>query len=130
MKYTLIFLLAFTGIAHAQTIDYSDPALYNNEKAVEINPELPKKSISLTCSSTVHPLVIINGEKVSRADFNLLDEKKIKSVTVLKSAEALEKYGEQGQFGVIIISAAKNWKLNRKEAKKINRLPLIASDKR
>jgi bla regulator protein BlaR1 len=50
-------------------------------------------------------LVIVNGKACSTG-LNLIDPKKIESVTVLKDQEALKIYGEAGKKGVILVTLA------------------------
>ncbi|MEO1033574.1 MAG: M56 family metallopeptidase [Bacteroidota bacterium] len=49
------------------------------------------------------PLIIVDGKEVSREKFKSLNPKKIKTVTVLKDESAIEKYGDKGKNGVIIV---------------------------
>ena len=49
-------------------------------------------------------LIIIDGEKMPKDfDLNIKDSTDIESVTVLKDELAVDKYGEEGNNGVIII---------------------------
>ena len=49
-------------------------------------------------------LYIIDGKKVSREEVDRLSTDQIKSVTVLKGKAAVEKYGDEAQGGVLLIS--------------------------
>lgn len=49
-------------------------------------------------------LCIIDGKKVSREEVDRLSADQIKSVTVLKGKAAVEKYGDEAQGGVLLIS--------------------------
>lgn len=49
-------------------------------------------------------LCIIDGKKVSREEVDRLSSDQIKSVTVLKGKAAVEKYGDEAQGGVLLIS--------------------------
>jgi TonB-dependent SusC/RagA subfamily outer membrane receptor len=48
------------------------------------------------------PLVIVDGKELDK-DINSIDPSQIKVVSVIKSGPALEKYGEKGKNGVIVI---------------------------
>ncbi len=50
------------------------------------------------------PLYVLDGKEISRSDFNNLDANKIGSISVLKDEPAVEKYGEKGKNGVILIT--------------------------
>lgn len=60
-------------------------------------------------SSKNRPLIIVDGVKVVESDFNLneIDPKTIDNISVLKDAKAIEKYGDDGKNGVIIINTKK-----------------------
>ncbi|MGB3592169.1 MAG: M56 family metallopeptidase [Nonlabens sp.] len=49
------------------------------------------------------PLIIVNGKKLNELQFAQLDQRKIKSMHVLKDQKALAFYGESGDNGVIVI---------------------------
>ena len=49
-------------------------------------------------------LCIVDGKKVSREEIDKLSPDQIKSVTVLKGKMAVEKYGDEAQGGVLLIS--------------------------
>lgn len=54
------------------------------------------------------PLVIVNGVKYLRTDstnaLKNLDPLKIKEIKVLRDKEAIKLYGEEGQFGVVVVT--------------------------
>ncbi|WP_299362700.1 M56 family metallopeptidase [Winogradskyella sp.] len=54
------------------------------------------------------PLYILDGKEVSKEQFTKLNKKRIKSVTVLKDESAIEKYGDKGKNGVVIVTTKKN----------------------
>jgi TonB family protein len=51
------------------------------------------------------PLFVLDGKEISRSDFNRLDANKIGTISVLKDEFELEKYGEKGKNGVILITS-------------------------
>ncbi|MBS1663587.1 MAG: TonB-dependent receptor plug domain-containing protein [Bacteroidetes bacterium] len=53
------------------------------------------------------PLYIIDGVEKDQKEMNTLDPNTIESINVLKDAGAVEKYGEKGRNGVIIINLKK-----------------------
>jgi len=56
----------------------------------------------------IQPLVVIDGIKYLRSDstnaLQNLDPLKIKEVKVLRDKEAIKLYGEEGQFGVLVVT--------------------------
>ena len=55
-------------------------------------------------SSMDSALYIVDGKKVSREELDKLSAEQIKSVVVLKGKAAVEKYGDEAQRGVLLIS--------------------------
>ena len=67
--------------------------------------EISKTKNSLTYKSDLPaPLYLIDGKKVEKEELNELDPSTIKSINVLKDENAIEKYGEEGKNGVVVIS--------------------------
>lgn len=52
-----------------------------------------------------NPLCLVDGKKVT--DISKISPESIESITVLKDEKALEKYGEEGKYGVIIVTLKK-----------------------
>lgn len=50
------------------------------------------------------PLVILNGQEITMAEMKNVDKSNIQSIDVLKDKNAIDKYGEKGKNGVIIIT--------------------------
>lgn len=63
-----------------------------------------EKSQTTSVSLLNQPLVYIDGVKASTEDLKSLSAEKIKSVEVLKDKSALEKYGDEGKNGVILVT--------------------------
>ena len=60
----------------------------------------------VTSISTQHqPLFIIDGQRLKNGTISKLDPKKIKDITVLKSAESQALYGSEAAHGVILITS-------------------------
>jgi len=55
-------------------------------------------------SESDEPIFIINGKKVEKSLFEDVDSDDIQSVFVLKGENALEKYGNEGKNGVIVMT--------------------------
>lgn len=53
------------------------------------------------------PVYVLNGDKVEKSVFNLIDPNTIQSVTVLKNSSATNLYGLEAINGVILISTKK-----------------------
>lgn len=100
-----------------QSIDLSD--LHSTEKTIwmKIKPALSVSSdASLNGPSTVFsqkftistdPLYIIDGKKVNPTDIKKIDQSTIEAIDVLKGQKAIDKYGEEGKNGVVIITLKK-----------------------
>jgi len=86
MKRKLISLLlaafAVTGICFAQNVDAQSK------------------------ESTNRPLIIVDGKE--GVDLNSISPENVDSITVLKDQSAVEKYGEKGKNGVIIVTTKLN----------------------
>lgn len=74
-----------------------------DEKTIIIdNSDDQKLNLKHTISES--PLILINGKKATKEEMDKLDPDMIKEVTVLKSEQATEKYGEEAKDGVIKIT--------------------------
>lgn len=51
------------------------------------------------------PLFVLDGKEISRSDFNKLDANKIGSISAVKDESTVEKFGEKGKNGVIVITS-------------------------
>ena len=68
------------------------------------------KNLSLIGRSPVidTPLIILDDNKISNNELNSINPEDIYSITVLKDVEAINKYGDEANNGVIIITTKKN----------------------
>lgn len=80
--------LLFTTAAYSQTV-----------KTVTIKTGLKKQSGV--------PLVIVDGEKVSEADYASMNPSEVASITLLKDPASLSLYGIEGANGVVLITSKK-----------------------
>jgi TonB family protein len=53
------------------------------------------------------PLIIVDGKEVEKSKLEEIDPKSIDSITVIKDKPAIEKYGDKGKNGVIVITLKK-----------------------
>lgn len=60
-------------------------------------------------SDTANPLLLVNGEEMSREEFNAINSSDIESVSVLKDSSA-KAYGDKGKNGVILVTMKKGEK--------------------
>lgn len=58
---------------------------------------------SLQNADGKHPLIIVNDEVIEYSLMNTVNPSNINTVTILKNADSILKYGEEGKNGVIII---------------------------
>ncbi|MFC4818599.1 hypothetical protein [Flavobacterium sp. GCM10023249] len=70
--------------------------------------EMSTTSIFVHAQENNDPLIIIDGKVASKKELDELDSESIASVSVLKSKQAIEKYGDKGKYGVIEVVFKKN----------------------
>lgn len=67
-----------------------------------------KNKIFISSSdSDKEPLVILDGEEITRKEMEKMDSNNIEKVEVLKGESATKKYGDKGKDGVILITSKK-----------------------
>lgn len=80
----------------------------HNDKDAEIEIiEEQDSKLVFRNSSNKKPLFVIDGKIVDQKKMDKLNPDKIESVTVLKGDSAIEKYGDKGKNGVVIIKTKK-----------------------
>lgn len=101
-----------TQNGEAVNVKYTIPVsfrLQGNKKkedaAQATNSEEAKREVTVISGKSV--LFIVDGETVSLEDFKTIDPKTIDHMEVLKDKAAIEKYGEKGKDGVIIVTTKK-----------------------
>ena len=65
------------------------------------------KNIFITSDTDKNPLFILDGKEVTKEKFEELKPDSIESINVLKGESAIEKYGDKGKDGVIIVKTKK-----------------------
>lgn len=78
----------------------------DDETEVEIIEQKDSK-IVFRNSGNKKPLFVVDGKIVDQKKMDKLNPDKIESVTVLKGDSAIEKYGDKGKNGVVIIKTKK-----------------------
>ena len=73
------------------------------KKEVVLKPETRSASTSNVLEKKDKALYFIDGVETTSERVNSMDPSMIESVTVIKNKEALEKYGEKGKNGVILV---------------------------
>jgi TonB-dependent SusC/RagA subfamily outer membrane receptor len=90
------------------SIYYSKPhgkANWINNNETETNIHSPEnKNVNVFITKGDEPIFILNGKKVEKAIFEDVDSEDIESVFVLKGKNAVEKFGDEGKHGAIIIT--------------------------
>jgi hypothetical protein len=71
---------------------------------VEGEKQNTDKTDSNNLDSKVFPLIILEGKEISKEEMQKIKPENIKSMEVLKGESAIEKYGDKGKDGVIIIT--------------------------
>ncbi|MDJ1481370.1 M56 family metallopeptidase [Cytophagaceae bacterium YF14B1] len=92
-----------------QTIDLSDQSSAEKTIWMKIKPKLNAEASSNrpsthTTTISTDPLYIVDGKKVTSADIKKIDRSTIEAIDVLKGQKAIDKYGEEGKNGVVIIT--------------------------
>lgn len=81
-------------------VKYSLPIAFmvedKNQNIKNTNPEIPK--------ALENVLIIFDGKEISKEEMQKIKPENIKSMQVLKGENAIEKYGDKGKDGVIIIT--------------------------
>lgn len=88
------------GISKVGAIDTAQVNPANSKNGFKVN----FRGGSLQNSDGKHPLVVVNDEVIEYDFMKNIDPKTIQTVTILKDATSILKYGEEGKNGVIIIS--------------------------
>lgn len=78
--------------------------------AQETTSEIQLKNIVEENSTSVKPLVFIDGEEADLQALHKLDESQIESITLLKGVEATALFGSRGKVGVILVKSKENVK--------------------
>ncbi|MBI9041810.1 M56 family metallopeptidase [Lutibacter sp.] len=72
-----------------------------NNKNDEQNILSKKGEVKIIHTSNDKPIYIVNGEEINSEEIKNIDVNKIESINVLKGENAIKKYGEKGENGVI-----------------------------
>lgn len=90
---------------------------------IEAKSETQPKKIIFKCAKSISKnnlaLIVVDNKVISQAALKRIDQEKIKSVNVLKGAQATALYGSDGVNGVIIITT-KN-ELSKKALRKLEK---------
>ena len=102
------------------------PLIRIASKSSTSSTESKQAKIDCKCPSKPYgtiPLVVIDGIEVPNSfSISRLDPENIKDFSVQKGAEAIEKYGEKGVNGVVIINTVLGKKNTKKMIKKYEKL--------
>ena len=93
-------------MADIKSTDIESLDVLKGEKAIEKYGADGKNGVIIVVTKLVNensPLYFLNGKKISKAEMTNLDANSIDSINVLKDKMAVEKYGEEGKNGVILI---------------------------
>lgn len=105
------------GKKHVEIIDDNNTKINTDNGNVFIIKQTSGKDGSHTLHSKTKsfwfssdnkkPLIIIDGKETSNGTLDKIDSKTIKKMEVLKGESAINKYGEKGKNGVILITTKK-----------------------
>ena len=118
----VVMMFAFrTTPAHKEvynqtiSINTSSDAAAFKEKAKNVNALNAKNlgkdtTIVLVSKDTTRkqPLYLLDGKKITHDEMSKIDPATIESINVLKDKTAVDKYGEEGKNGVVLINLKKN----------------------
>ena len=94
-----------------QNTNAQQPAKKKAEGSQQSNPSdtaEKKTKVSIQSKDGQVPLYIIDGKEIEQAKAKDINPQNIKSIDVLKGQSALEKYGDKGKNGVILITMKTN----------------------
>lgn len=121
-KLKYLYVLPLTAIA---VVAFARPEIsYKLEEvsSAKINETAPVKEVAVPKkikrekpSHSDEPLIIVDGKEVPNGIIADLDPNKIESISVLKDEKAIEKYGEKGKNGVIVVITKDASKKNLKK---------------
>ena len=100
------------GVTIELTIDEDNASenIFIVEKDGKLIQEKKEKNVLVFSSDKEKPLVYIDGKLSDNDGLESTNPNSIKSVSVLKDKAAIEKYGEKGKNGVILITTKENKK--------------------
>ena len=100
---------------------------YENNTAIDPGSSKSRQvHISLT-NSDKKPLLVLNGNIITREELNNMNPKEIESITILKDQAAIKLYGKDGNNGVILIKDKKTIRLEPSKSSNKNQLQLEVS---
>ena len=83
--------------------------LNESDKTIKLkSAKIDSNNMVIKTNSGKDPIYIVKGKVLSKDEFEEINPKQIKSVTVLKGEKAEAKYGDEGKNGVVIIEKKKN----------------------
>jgi bla regulator protein blaR1 len=87
---------------------YIDGKKVTKNDVDSLSPENIKSvDIRKTDKSEFNPLIILDGNVITKAEMQKLNPDTFQSIDVWKDEKAIEKYGEKGKDGVIVITSKK-----------------------
>jgi TonB-dependent SusC/RagA subfamily outer membrane receptor len=94
--HTLALMLFISTISLAQ-----DTLQVKPSKSVQLLPNQPKT------------LFVLDDVEIPNSDLRVVKPEDIEKIEVLKDSKAVEKYGEKGKDGVVIITTTKKYKAKK-----------------
>ncbi len=79
-----------------------------NSAEVRSATDIYKQMSPKTNSEGEDPLIIMNGEEITKEQFEALDYEQVASLSILKDNAAIELYGDKGKNGVIVVKSKKS----------------------
>jgi beta-lactamase regulating signal transducer with metallopeptidase domain len=96
------------GYGENQKTFYIDGKKVTKEELDSLSPDkINSVDIRKTDKSEANPLIILDGKVITNAGMKALDPETFQSVDVYKDEPAIEKYGEKGKDGVVVITSKK-----------------------
>ena len=101
----LVAALLTVQASALQTTETNDIIVVDeNPAAAQQQQDVPRVRFPTTENSQNPPLYVIDGRIAPEEELRKIDPDNIESISVLKNESAVEKYGERGKNGVILIT--------------------------
>lgn len=127
----VVISMAYSGSKKSSKQKIPNKANKISNSTLEIHNTFSDEIIKLSneeFETKNEPLFYINGEKASKKELDILDNKTINSIDVIKINDAVEVFGQKGKNGAIIIETENgNYLLVEKLNKKIEKKDISTS---
>lgn len=104
MTYTKSIVTMTVLLVSALLFAFTLPAsLEKSERGISEQISLQENAALWVPEADTIPLHIVDGQEVTKEEFEKLEPDNIQSIFVLKDKAAFDKYGERGKYGVVLV---------------------------